>query len=151
MGYCFQLPDISGSHLPMALTKKGLGSQDTQECLCRNPTCIYIVHLANIFRYKTLKLSDHIRPLKGKKVLKSWERKSSANSARPPGCERPSKFQLIQKHLEYEKAKANSAHCSIYGLFTHRAIVPRTNSESAANGTVGLSKIEFFVFLYKQS
>jgi hypothetical protein len=32
-----QLSDISGSYLPIVVIKKGLGSQDMQDWLCKNP------------------------------------------------------------------------------------------------------------------
>jgi hypothetical protein len=56
MSNCFELLYISGSYLPIALIKKGLGSQDIQGWLCKNPT-----NVGNL---------DNIRPLKDKKVLR---------------------------------------------------------------------------------
>ncbi len=60
--------------------KKGLGSLDLQEWLCKNPTCISLIKFFDIRRWSH---SGHIRTLKDKKGLMCLFSGCMANLLRP--------------------------------------------------------------------
>jgi hypothetical protein len=144
MGNCCQLLNISGRYLPIALIKKVKIWRYT----CKNGVAKIQLRSLDVRR---LIYSDHIRPLKGKKGLKSWERRSLASSPILQAVRALQNF-ISYKSILKTRKQYSTVHTALFRVFLH-LVQLRQELILKAQPLVqrGYLVFEFSVFLYVQA